>query len=243
MNRQFFSQFLSATIALLMMTGCSDHDRQVGHAHEETGTEHQPVTGFSFKESSGLFLTDKTIHTLGVQTMEPPEKILVPRLEAMARVYAPGRATALLDATHAFALVAGGPVDLGPPLHTTGTLAQLDRQMEKSLGQIEALIEFVAPTSPLSIGEAIPVAFTTGSAQSQLVVPASSLLQTGEGSFVFVVNGGHFLRTRVRLGTRHGDWTAVTDGLLAGDVIVTNGVSGLWCLELQATKAGAGCAH
>ena len=243
MNRQFFLQFLVASGALLVVAGCSDHDNQAGPAHEEAGTEHQPVAGFSFKEGSGVFLTDKTMHTLGVQTAEPPEKNLTPRIEAMARVYAPGRATALLEATQAIALVSGGLVSLGPPLHTTGTLARLDRQMEKSLGQIEALLEFDAPSRALPIGEVIPVAFTTGAPQSQLVVPSSSLLQTGEGSFVFVVNGGHFLRSRVRLGTRHGDWTAVTDGLLAGDVIVTNGVSALWCLELQATKAGAGCAH
>lgn len=242
MNRRYF-QPLVASVALLLMAGCSDHDNHAGHAHEEAGTGHQPVAGFSFKEGSGVFLTDQTIRTLGVQTAEPPEKSLAPRLEAMARVYAPGRATALLEVTQAITLVAGGPVNLGPPLQTTGTLSRLDRQMEESLGQIEALIEFDAPSRALPIGAVIPVGFTTGFAQSQLVVPSSSLLQTGEGSFVFVVNGGHFLRSRVRLGTRHGDWTAVTDGLLSGDVIVTNGVSGLWCLELQATKAGAGCAH
>jgi multidrug efflux pump subunit AcrA (membrane-fusion protein) len=243
MNRQFFLQSLVASVALLVMAGCSDHDNHTGHAREESVTEHQPVAGFSFKEGSGVFLTDQTIHTLGVLAAEPPEKLLTPRLEATARVYAPGRATVLLEVTQAIALVAGGPVNLGPPLHTTGMLARLDRQMEKSLGQIEALIEFGAPSRALSIGAVIPVTFTTGAAQSQLVVPSSSLLQTGEGNFVFVVNGGHFLRSRVRLGTRHGDWTAITDGLLAGDVIVTNGVSALWCLELQATKAGAGCAH
>jgi multidrug efflux pump subunit AcrA (membrane-fusion protein) len=237
MNRRFLLPLSGVAAVLLMMTGCAEHDGAAEHAEAKPARE----SGHSFKEGRGVFLTDATIRTLGVLTAEPQEKTLASRLETSALVYAPGRATVLLDSAQAVIVASGHRVELGSPLNTSGILTRLDRQMEKSLGQIEALIEFDAPSRALPIGVVIPVAFTTGAAQSQLVVPSSSLLQTGEGHFVFVVNGGRFLRSRVRLGTRHGDWTAVTDGLLAGDVIVTNGVSALWCLELQATKAGAGC--
>jgi len=75
------------------------------------------------------------------------------------------------------------------------------------------------------------------------VVPESSLLSTATGDFVFTVNGDHFQRTPIKVGGRADGWLSVADGLLEGDQIVTNGVRELWRIELQATKAGAACAH
>ncbi len=229
-------QSLSLVIALSVLAGCGQHEEAA-----DGGDKLAVEPGHSFKEGRGVFLTDEMIRTLGVQTGEPQEQMLASLLEATARVYAPGRATALLETTQAVALVSGGAVTIGAPLHTTGTLARLDRQMEKALGQIEALIEFDASTHPLPPGRVVPVAFVTGPARTQLVIPTTSLLATGAGDFVFVANGGHFLRSRIRPGAQGEGWTVIADGLLAGDVIVTNGVAALWCLELQATKAGAAC--
>ena len=74
-------------------------------------------------------------------------------------------------------------------------------------------------------------------------VPESSLLSTTTGDFVFTVNGDHFQRTQIKIGGRADGWVAVSDGLLEGDQVVANGVRELWRIELQATKAGAACAH
>lgn len=235
--RTRFLQSLGLAVALSVLAGCGQHHE----AAESSGEKSAAEPGHSFKEGRGIFLTDETARTLGIQTAETQEQMLASHLEVIARVYAPGRATALLETTQAVALVSGGAVNIGAPLHTTGTLARLDRQMEKALGQIEALIEFDASAHPLQPGTVVPVALVTGPARTQLVVPTTSLLPTGAGDFVFVANGGHFLRSRVRPGAQGEGWTVIADGLLAGDVIVTNGVAALWCLELQATKAGAAC--
>ena len=74
-------------------------------------------------------------------------------------------------------------------------------------------------------------------------VPESSLLSTATGDFVFTVNGDHFQRTQIKVGGHADGWLSVADGLLEGDQVVTNGVRELWRIELQATKAGAACAH
>jgi hypothetical protein len=74
-------------------------------------------------------------------------------------------------------------------------------------------------------------------------VPDSSLLSTATGDFVFTVNGDHFQRTQITIGGCADGWVSVSDGLLEGDQVVTNGVRELWRIELQATKAGAACAH
>jgi len=73
-------------------------------------------------------------------------------------------------------------------------------------------------------------------------IPASALLRTIKGDFVFVANGDWFLRTPVTLGVRDGDWIEVRDGLYEGDRVVVRGVRALWLAELQAVNGGVGCA-
>jgi len=83
----------------------------------------------------------------------------------------------------------------------------------------------------------------TKAGSATATVPESSLLSTVTGDFVFTANGDHFQRTQIKIGDRAGGWVSVSDGLLEGDQVVTNGVRELWRIELQATKAGAACAH
>lgn len=228
-----------AAIIVASAIGCNRQDS----AEAESGDQSPaPAASHGFKAGRGVFLTVETEAVLGVQTAEPVEMILPQRTEAVAQVYATGKATALVDSNTAFALVPGSMVALGPvtkPL-STGTLVRFERQFEQAMGQVEALIEF-EPVGSLAAGISIPATFSARETKAELAVPEASLLQTGEGGFVFVANGGHFLRTRVMLGARTDGWVQITDGLLAGDVIVTNGVQGLWCIELQATKGGAAC--
>jgi hypothetical protein len=90
----------------------------------------------------------------------------------------------------------------------------------------------------LQVAEVVMKAGSAGA-----TVPESSLLSTAMGDFVFTVNGDHFQRTAVKTAGLANGWIAVADGLLEGDQVVTNGVRELWRIELQATKAGAACAH
>jgi hypothetical protein len=74
-----------------------------------------------------------------------------------------------------------------------------------------------------------------------LSVPQSSLLSTATGDFVFTVNGDHFQRTAIKIAGWADGRIGVSDGLLEGDQVVTNGVRELWRIELQATKGGYAC--
>jgi len=58
------------------------------------------------------------------------------------------------------------------------------------------------------------------------------------GTFVYVVNGNFYLRTAVKTGARSTDFVEITDGLYAGDVVVTTPVNQLWLSELRLTKGG-----
>jgi multidrug efflux pump subunit AcrA (membrane-fusion protein) len=233
---------LGTTVVLaLAWTGCGG-----GGDSEKNGSVEKnppPAATHGFKEGTGVFINNETRTMLGVQTAQPLKKTFPQRIETLARVYGAGKATALLDSGSASTITRGSPVKMAPAKHPaiTGLVARIDRQMEKSLGQAEALIEFDAAACPLKAGELIPLTFETGQSSAELVVPPSSLLRTGEGNFVFVANGEYFLRTRVQLGAQYDGWMQITDGLAAGQVIATNGIQALWCIELQATKAGAAC--
>lgn len=73
-------------------------------------------------------------------------------------------------------------------------------------------------------------------------LPEAALLRTAKGDFVYVANGGRFLRTAVKVGAPNPAGFEVTEGLYEGDTVVVAGVRGLWLAELQAVNGGVGCA-
>lgn len=72
-------------------------------------------------------------------------------------------------------------------------------------------------------------------------VPESSLLSTATGDFVFTLSGEHFQRTAIKTAGPSNGWVTVSEGLLEGDQVVTNGMRELWRIELQNTKGGYAC--
>lgn len=76
----------------------------------------------------------------------------------------------------------------------------------------------------------------------ETAISADALLRTIKGDFVYVVNGPWFLRTQVMTGKTDRDWIEITDGLYAGDVVVSRAAQTLWLAELQAVNGGVGCA-
>ena len=79
-------------------------------------------------------------------------------------------------------------------------------------------------------------------AKGAAAIPTEALLRTVKGDFVYVANGGWFLRTPVTVGAADGTWVEVKEGLYEGDSIVTHGTRALWLAELQAVNGGVGCA-
>lgn len=72
-------------------------------------------------------------------------------------------------------------------------------------------------------------------------IPTDALLRTAKGDFVYVANGGWFLRTAVVIGATEASWLAVKDGLYEGDIVVTHGARALWLAEIQAVNGGVAC--
>jgi hypothetical protein len=199
------------------------------------------ATGSGFDEERGVFLSAETRRTLDVQVGVVEERLARRRVEAVARIYAPGKAMVSVDESDVANIKLGDSVRCGKALDLVEGKIIGFANLTNAFGEVEVLVELRAEVSSSATTWTIPAVIEASTAEKRPSVPESSLLQTGEGSFVFVANDDHFRRTRVKTGATQDGWVQLTEGLHTGDVIVTNAIQRLWCIELQATKGGDAC--
>jgi multidrug efflux pump subunit AcrA (membrane-fusion protein) len=115
-------------------------------------------------------------------------------------------------------------------------LVRLDRASITATRRVEAIFA-LQKNPPPQRGDFIELLLAS-EPRSALAVPKSALLDGATGTFVYVLNGENYLRTPVKVGIRSGEFVEITDGLYAGDVVVTAPVDQLWLAELRLTKGG-----
>jgi hypothetical protein len=107
------------------------------------------------------------------------------------------------------------------------------------LGKAEALLELADPGNQLAVGDFIKVQVPVGKgARKTLSIPLSAVLETATGTYAYVQNGDHLLRTEIRTGAKNNDFIEVTEGLYEGDTVAVKPVEALYLIELRATKGG-----
>jgi multidrug efflux pump subunit AcrA (membrane-fusion protein) len=87
-----------------------------------------------------------------------------------------------------------------------------------------------APTTrrPLRIGETVNGAIAVATRPSAIVIPAEALVPEGEEFKVFVVDSAGIAHERdVKVGGRSATGVEITEGLTAGEKIVTYGAYGM----------------
>lgn len=232
---------LVATAALCLL-GCDDRDADEPPAISARGEE-------LFQEGRGLRLPDEMKRSLDVETVEVSERAMAQELKRPAHVFRaasgsqPGAAVVWLNESDATKTPPGQRVSLRSrdELTFTGTLVRLEQRLTNLLGQSEAVVEFTDPGQPISVGSLLTAAFFSATTNSVTAVPAAAVVRGVAGTFVYTVNGAHYIRTPVQLGTESDGWVEVTDGLYAGDLVVARGVNALWNIELCALKGGTPC--
>ena len=106
---------------------------------------------------------------------------------------------------------------------------------------MEAILQIEDAAQALPAGAAFTFHFTEASTNAVIAVPRAALLRTTEGDFVYTANEGFFLRTAVKLGRMDHDFAEVTEGLYAGDSVVSHPVLTLWLTELHNVNGGDAC--
>jgi len=254
---------VSLSLAAFILTGCGKkHDAGDGHDHGKEkaegkadghGHEEEAPGGASFKAGKGILLGDEAAQEIGLETAEVAEKPVALQFSANARVFHPARehtgepewrpghaqASVLVPTNQAAQLQTGQPVAVRhfDTSMAQGRIIRLARDTARAIGQVEVVIEVPDPQQDCDFGQFLKVTFTAPE-RPATVIPRAALLEAATGTFVYVKNGGHFLRTPVKAGATSGDLVEVVDGLFPGDVVVSHGAEKLWLIELRFTKGG-----
>jgi membrane fusion protein (multidrug efflux system) len=106
-----------------------------------------------------------------------------------------------------------------------GTIQFIDNEVSAQTGTVAVRALFANPGGILVPGQIVSVTLRDESAGELPVIPMSSVLQDRAGKYVFVLGEGDKVSRRaVVTGARIGNDWSVTDGLSAGEVIVTEGL-------------------
>lgn len=254
------ARYINCSCALLvaiLLIGCGKkegvskeeaHNSEDGHGHGE-----ESPSGASFKAGKGVSLTEETRRILGVELADVAERKLPNQIRLIVQVFGekhrhlPNSEDHSGCDAHGSAFLswdAARVVKVGQWVHlfkdTNNPLGGVVLAVQKSLalGESEVVVGVSNATAVLKSGEFVPARINLSREDSVTAIPRAALLRTTEGTFVYAVNGDSFFRTAVKVGSETDDWIEITDGLLAGDQVVTKPVQTLWLIELRATKGG-----
>ncbi len=265
--KSFRLAMLVTVVALagFVLAGCGKkHDAGDGHDHgaekaegkaEGHGHEEEAPSGASFKPGKGVILTEETRQSLGVETAEVTERKLPVELRFTVQVFGEDhkptateaehaectcKASGLLGQTQAGSLRTNQPASLASKTGEAlgGIVLDVKPAKALALGDAEVVIGVTNVGTQLKPGEFLSASVAIPRNETVAVVPKSAVLRSAEGSFVYTLNGDAYFRTAVKTGAEAEGFVEITDGLFAGDSVVTKPVEKLWLIELRATKGG-----
>lgn len=202
-----------------------------------------------FHEGKGVLLPEQMRRQFGLETAEVAEKPMRSQLQKMAQVFRTAsdstrsEAMMMLTSAEVKELQPGQPVllkEANSSDEIRGKLARVDESTRVALGQVEGLLEFVDDQQRYPVGAFLTATFVA-KVKNALVIPVTGLLSAADGTFVYVVNGKHFTRTKIKIGAVSDGYIEVEEGLYPGDQVVAKGVDNLWLIELSALKGGKPC--
>lgn len=235
---------------MAFLTGCGDAKNDGNK--EEHGHEESP-SGATFKAGKGVIMTDETRDILGLEIADAAEENLPKIFRLNVQIFGEAHRFADVDMDHTGCDVHGSGF-LSPdqaamiePKQAV-KVSTADKRLfdgfvlslQKSLahGESEVLIGVKDAGTNLKDGDFVTAIISVPRSEPVTVIPASALLRTAEGTFVYVVNGDAYYRTAVKVGSKTAEQIEIVDGLFAGDEVVVKPVETLWIIELRATKGG-----
>jgi len=245
MNARYFAPVFVGVVALLLAS-CERKDGD-GHELSDKNAEHAVEPGVSYSSKNGLLLSPETSRFIGLETVEVSERPIHATNEIIARIFRAAAtnkphalASAVVPANDA-AMLRPGLTSLHTPSSPVAEVLRLERNGEPQTGMVEAILQVDDPALALHEGRFVTVRFAVDSTNAVTVVPNTALFHTTAGDFVYLENGAHIARAAVKPGRTDGEFTEITDGLLAGDKVVVRSVMSLWMTELHNINGGDAC--
>lgn len=219
------------------LTSCGESAVSISD-EDETGSTAE--SGAQFKEGHGLSLTPLMAKAIGLQTAEVQEEKIAPVFTTALQTMERGtEASGWITEAQAARVQPGMEVELDHAGgKTKGSVLRLEKSPYVTLGDFEIKVQ---AREIINAGTALTATFRFPAGDAVPTIPKSALLTTAEGTFVYAKNDAFYVRTPVKTGTRSNDQIEITDGLYAGDEIVTSAVMSLWLAELQVLRGGKSC--
>ncbi len=115
-----------------------------------------------------------------------------------------------------------------PDKKIIGKLTFINNSIASSTGTLNLRATFPNADAVLWPGLFVNVRLILATLDNAVVIPAQCVMVGQPGPYVFVVNANNTVTMRtVKLGQQQGDFTVITDGVAAGEKIVTAGQLGL----------------
>lgn len=229
-------QILLIPVAALL-TSCGESTFSVSDEDESGSTAE---SGAQFKEGHGLSLTPLMAKAVGLQTAEVQEEKIAPAFTISLQTIERGtQASGWMTEAQAAFVQPGMEVELvQEDGKTSGSVLRVEKSPYITLGDFEVKVQ---TRESINAGTALTATFRFAAGNAVPTIPKSALLTTAEGTFVYAKNDAFYVRTPVKTGARSSDQVEITDGLYAGDEIVTSAVMSLWLAELQILRGGKSC--
>lgn len=255
MKHSLFTIFSLTLLAGL--AACGDRTVSPEDGGDSSQEQKAGVEGAKYSEGKGVFLLDETKKSIGLKVAEVEERQLASVVPLEAQIYRaanePSRsggeqtgaayASALLAPNFAATLKTGDPVIVqSAGAKFQGSVWKIETATKAAVANEEVILQIADPDETLRVGSFVSGEATpAGETDLVVTVPRSAVLETATGKFTFVANGEAFLRTPVATGVENADYTEITDGLYAGDVVASTPAETLYLIELRATKGGGHC--
>ena len=126
-----------------------------------------------------------------------------------------------------------------PGLVLTGRVSRISYAIDPTRRTLRIWIEVKnTPDRKLKPEMFAQVNLVVASSGRMVAVPNEAVQTDGPERFVFVQNGSAFVRQNVVTGEQDDQFTAITRGVLAGDLVVTRGATELKTVSLQPAAGG-----
>lgn len=262
MNQSRFPILFSAlAVAASLLVSCGGSKEEAHHSEGEKaegkddghGHEEETPSGAEFKAGTGVIVADETRKILGIEIVDVTEAKLPEEHRFSVQIFGEKHrpdlssedhygcdvlGSGLVSSNTAASIKPGQPVQLLKGTNTVAGGVVLAIQKALALGESEIVVGVSNAVTVVKPGEFISGSISLPRDEAVTVIPRSAVLRTSEGTFVYAVNGDAYLRTSVKVGSQTAAFSEITDGLLAGDQVVTKPVETLWIIELRATKGG-----
>ncbi|HYX62644.1 MAG TPA: MdtA/MuxA family multidrug efflux RND transporter periplasmic adaptor subunit [Burkholderiales bacterium] len=109
-----------------------------------------------------------------------------------------------------------------------GALASADNQVDPATGTVKLRAQFANEDGALFPNQFVNVRMTLDTLHDVIVIPAAAVQRGAQGLFVYVVGADNTVTQRpVKLGPSDGQRVSVSEGLVAGELVVTDGMDRL----------------